>query len=120
MKTKTKCIEYLRDKGFTEDFTSAPEFRIHTSSNKTYKPHELKISSYFQCTAEESPEENSVVFGIETNDGKKGILVDHENEALGEKISEFIHVVNVARRKNKKYRFLHPVQWLFRFPFSKN
>jgi hypothetical protein len=61
-----------------------------------------------------------VVFAIETNDGKKGILVHHENEAMGEKISEFIHVVNVARRKNKKYWFLQPVQWLFRFPFSYN
>jgi hypothetical protein len=120
MKTKIKCIEYLRDKGFTEDFTSAPEFRIHTSGNKTYRPHELRISSYYQCATEESSDQNSVVFAIETNDGKKGILIDLENEALGEKISEFIHVVNVARRKNKKYKFFQPVQWLFRFPFSRN
>jgi hypothetical protein len=120
MKTKIKCIEYLRDKGFTEDFTSSPRFRIHTASNKTYRPHELKISSYYQCTSEETLEKDSVVFAIETNDGKKGILVDQEYEAMNEKISEFIHVVNVARKKNKKYWFLQPVKWLFRFRFSYN
>jgi hypothetical protein len=121
VKSRNECIEDLRKRGFTEDFGPSAEFGIHyIVSNKTYRPHELRISAFYHCVEEKEEKEDSVVYAIETNDGKKGILIDNNREFLDDRVSEFIHVVNMARQRSKRYKFLLPVQWLFRIPFSTN
>lgn len=120
MKYKTECIELLRKRGFTEDFTAAPRFSVHSKPNKTYKPHELKISGFYHCMEAENQPDDSVVYAIETNDGRKGILIDNNREYLDDRVSEFIHVVNIARQRSKRPWYMGPVEWVFIKPFFSN
>jgi hypothetical protein len=118
METQSECIENLRKKGFTEEFVSERSFCVR--SKKVYRPHEVKVSGFYQYPGDQTDASYSVLMALETIDGKKGILVARSGENLDKQISEFIHVVTLARRRNKKYKFLLPMQWFFKFKFSVN
>jgi len=120
METKTECIQNLRRKGFTEDFTPGNAYDILLDFEKTYKPHEIKISAFYQCIQENKDEDNLVLFAIETSDGKKGILMDNTRSGDKDTISVFIHAVVQARIKNKRSWLSHPMKKLFKSAFSAN
>jgi hypothetical protein len=120
METKIQRIEDLRKKGFTENFTPCTAYQIITEHNRIYKPFEVKISSFYSGEEENDPAHSFILFAIETNDGKKGILMKEDCESPGEHISAFINTVKLARQKNKKSWFRQPMQRLFKVSFSSN
>jgi hypothetical protein len=120
METKVQRIEDLRKKGFTENFSPCNAYYIINENKKVYKPFEVKISSFYTGEEENDPNQNFVLFAIETNDGKKGILVEEHCERPGEKIAGYLNTVKLARKKNKKSWFLQPMSKLFKISFSSN
>lgn len=119
MELELEYIQNLRKKGYTEDFTSNSTYSFLFNSSRMYKPHEFKIAAYYKYPGSEAGE-NCILFAIETNDGKKGILLDNCGEEAEEKISRFIHAVTEARLFSKRHWFFCSVQNLFRFRFSSN
>jgi len=117
MEMELEYIQNLRKKGYTEDFTSTPSYDILFNCEKIYKPRDLKIAAYYKYPADVNGD-NYVLFAIETNDGKKGILIDNCGASIDDKVSQFIHIVNVARMRSKRFKFFEPVQNLFRLKFS--
>lgn len=83
-----EAIEELKKRGFTANF----EFLDHTfrdvSSGRTFKADELTIVEHYRFEGVSDPDDMSVVYAIESDDGRKGIVADafglYANASLGE------------------------------------
>ncbi|MCW3078473.1 MAG: hypothetical protein JWO32_3082 [Bacteroidetes bacterium] len=120
MDSKIQYIENLRRRGFTENFTTSASYTILTDHKKIYEPRELKISSFYTYSAETDPKDYSVLYAIETIDGKKGILIEDHCESPDEKVENFINSIKTARQNHKKHWFINPIQKMFKVKFSMN
>jgi len=122
MDSKIKYLDSLRRKGYTENFapaaTSSPN--ILTDKKRSYKPGEIKIASFNTFSSDTDPNDFSVMYAIETIDGKKGVLVDEHCESPDAKVESFINSIKLAKQNNKKYWFMHPWQSMFKVKFSMN
>ncbi|HEX8658122.1 MAG TPA: hypothetical protein VF690_11325, partial [Hymenobacter sp.] len=62
--------------GFTQDFTVV-DGRLHTfdsSTDKTYAPEEVTIVDFYRFEGESNPDDMSILYAIETNDGVRGTI----------------------------------------------
>lgn len=76
MNTLSEAITVLREDGYNEDFKMVREGLGFKNSEKIYKPSELIIKRVYRFEGISDPADMSVVYAIETNDGKKGIFID--------------------------------------------
>jgi hypothetical protein len=120
MDSKLQYIESLRRKGYTETFTSTASYNILADQKRIYQPADVKVTSFYTYEAETEPKDYSIMYAIETNDGRKGILVDDHCESPDDRVEKFINSIKVAKEYNKKHWFLHPMQKLFKVKFSMN
>ena len=72
----TYAIEDLKSKGYTEDFNQKEKYLECKGNQKTYKPEDFTITHTYRFEGMSSAGDNSVMYGIETADGTKGLLVD--------------------------------------------
>jgi hypothetical protein len=66
----------LTKDGFTQDFT-VTNGRLHTmsnDSNKTYGPEEVTIVDFYRFEGESDPDDMSILYAIEANDGIRGTI----------------------------------------------
>ena len=93
MTTLTSLIETAVNKGYTDNFRVekdglyAPETQIH------YLPNEVKIDNFYRFEGASDPQDNAILYCIETHDGIKGTVVDSYGAAADELITNFIKEV---------------------------
>jgi hypothetical protein len=66
----------LTKDGFTQDFTVV-EGRLQTigsDSDKSYAPDEVTIVDFYRFEGESNPDDMSILYAIEANDGVKGTI----------------------------------------------
>lgn len=93
MDTLVECMAVLRERGYSHNFTATKEDTILDDAKKEYKPHEVKISSFYRFEGESDPGDNSILYAIETNTGEKGVLVNSYGPTSDTKITKFIEQV---------------------------
>lgn len=71
--TVLEAIKQLRDLGFMVDFNIAGN--ALTVNDAAYDCDDFEISEIFRYEGDSNPDEESTVYGIESKDGVKGILV---------------------------------------------
>lgn len=64
-----------------------------TSDQKFYSPTDVKISNFYRFEGYSDPNDNSILYLIETADGRKGTLIDSYGAYAENKLSEFIKSV---------------------------
>lgn len=77
--TVLEALNDLKEKGFTHDFN------LHTEAIKT-NPKEFTVAHVYRYEGDSDPDEESVVYGIISISGKKGVFVsgfsaNSDNEA---------------------------------------
>jgi len=66
----------LNQDGFTQDF-NVVDGRLQTignDSNKSYAPDEVTIVDFYRFEGESDPDDMSILYAIEANDGVKGTI----------------------------------------------
>ncbi|MBO2008296.1 hypothetical protein [Hymenobacter negativus] len=66
----------LNKDGFTQDF-NVVDGRLQTignDSNKSYAPDEVTIVDFYRFEGESDPDDMSILYAIEANDGVKGTI----------------------------------------------
>lgn len=119
MDPKLQYIENLRKRGYTETFTTSASQHVVTNHNKTYPPADLKINSFYTYSPESDPKDYSVLYAIETSDGKRGILINEHCEKPDDTVESFINSIKQAKQ-NKKTWYKQPLEKMFRVKFSMN
>lgn len=71
--TVLEAIKQLRAAGFTVDFNL--ERNALSANSNHYHKDDFEITEVYRYEGDTSPDEEATVYGIESNDGTKGILV---------------------------------------------
>ncbi|WP_296144077.1 hypothetical protein [uncultured Flavobacterium sp.] len=71
--TVLEAIKQLRDAGFMVDFNISGN--ALTVNDAAYDVAEFEITEVYRYEGDSNPDEESTVYGIESKDGVKGILV---------------------------------------------
>jgi hypothetical protein len=73
--TLSQAINALTLHGYEEGFKADDTKITTTHSDKEYLPNELKIVHTYRFEGMTNPQDDSIVFAIEADDGVKGTLV---------------------------------------------
>lgn len=71
--TVLEAIKLLRSAGFTVDFNI--EKNTLSANSNQYHMDDFEITEVYRYEGDSSPDEEATVYGIQSNDGTKGILV---------------------------------------------
>jgi hypothetical protein len=71
--TVTEAVEGLRNRGYTLDFNLLENCLI--CNNQKFSPSDFEIVEVYRFEGNSDPADEAVVYAIESNNGKKGILV---------------------------------------------
>lgn len=74
--TLSEKINELKNEGFIEDFDIKDDAIVNYKHKTSYNTDQVSILQHFRFEGETNPSDSSIIYVIETNDGKKGTLVD--------------------------------------------
>lgn len=98
MSTLSEAINHAVKDGYTEDFKYEGG-GLTTGHGGSYAPEDVKITNFYRFEGYSDPAENSILYVIETNDGKKGTLVDAYGAYSDAKLANFIRAVEEISKK---------------------
>jgi len=102
LNTMVDCVNSLVLQGFNEDFKAREAGLESLSTHKMYKPEEVKILNFYRFEGDSDPADNSILYAIETADGKRGTLVDAYGPYADSKVTKFIHQVEEIQKKTDR------------------
>lgn len=104
LKSLSEISNKLVLKGYDDDFKISEEGDTLKSlrTEREYKPEELNIINFFRFEGQSDPNDMSILYVIETNDGVKGTLVDAYGPYSDRKLAEFITHVEAFHKKTEK------------------
>jgi len=104
MTDEQKCINHLEAHGYTDQFKVEKKCLISvTDSKKKYKPSDLKCVNFYRFEGVSDPGDMSIVYAIETGDGKKGTLTDGYGTSSDDDTGEFMKLVDVSKQVAKTW-----------------
>jgi hypothetical protein len=102
MKTLSQCFNKLVRDGYEEDFKVNEKGLFSLRTEKTYRPDQVRIANFFRFEGASDPDENAILYAIETNDGVKGTLTDAYGTYADPRVSKFIQQVENISKKTVK------------------
>jgi hypothetical protein len=93
-------MEILQEKGFTEEFQITSKGLKALNSGNIYKPDDLKILEHYRFEGITNPDDEAVMYAVETKDGLKGIIVDAFGIYANIELSDFMKNVEDLTVKN--------------------
>jgi len=70
------AIRKLQEEGYTEDFNLCNAGVENKTKKKVHTASELNVVKYYRFEGESNPDDNTVLYVIETASGDKGLLLD--------------------------------------------
>jgi hypothetical protein len=98
MQTLSEITNDAFARGYTENFKVVASGLSTADGKMTYNPQHITISDFYRFEGLSDPQDNSILYIIETNDGKKGTLIDIYGPDADAKISSFIRQVDVIQK----------------------
>jgi hypothetical protein len=102
MKSLTTCLNQIVNEGYTEDFKVTDTGLESLHKQGIYEPGQIHIINYFRFEGESDPDDNAILYVIETDDGKKGTLIDAYGIYNDPKVSRFMKDVEDIHKKTIK------------------
>src|ERR1700754_3060138 len=76
LKSMVTCLSKVVNDGFKEDFKATDEGLKSVTTDKLYLPEQVRVINFFRFEGFSDPDDNAVLYLLETSDGLKGTLVD--------------------------------------------
>ncbi len=92
------CLKRLEEKGYTDQFRVEKGRLVSLGDKKKYKPKDVMAANFFRFEGISNPDDMSVLYAIETCDGRKGTLVDAYGLYADEHTGEFMKEVEVHKK----------------------
>lgn len=92
-----KCLNKLEAKGFSDQFKMQSGRLLCVENNKEYNPHDLKAVNFYRFEGQSDPDDMSILYAIETNDGHCGTLVDAYGLYADKEIGDFMRDVEIHK-----------------------
>jgi hypothetical protein len=100
MKTLSESVNESLEKGYTENFKVIPKGLCTEDEKSIYIPQDIAIANFYRFEGYSDPQDNSILYLIETKDGRKGTLIDVYGAEADARISSFIRKVEDISKKN--------------------
>jgi hypothetical protein len=98
MTDMVSCMNKLLKDGYTDQF-KIEKGKLKSMDDKTsYKPADLKLVNFYRFEGSSNPDDMSILYAIETNDGRKGTLVDAYGAYSDEATSKFMKEVEIEKK----------------------
>lgn len=95
-KNLLEAVNGLRSRGFTYDFHVENSCLHCEKISEKFAADDLTITEYYRFEGMSDPEDNSVIYAIESKQGHKGIIIDAYGAYADEHISAFLSNIKVA------------------------
>lgn len=90
-----EAVNGLRSRGYDYDF-HYEDACLHCSKiSEKFKSSDLKITEYYRFEGMSDPEDNSVIYAIQSNQGHKGIIIDAYGAYSDEQKTAFLTDIEV-------------------------
>ena len=99
MKSLATCLNKVMQEGYTENFKVTEEGLESLHKTNNYKPDQIHVVNFFRFEGQSDPDDNAILYVIETNDGTKGTLVDAYGVYTDPKVSNFMKDVETIQKK---------------------
>jgi len=99
MKTLSECIKNAVKEGYAENFKITSNGLSTENEQGAYQPDRVAIANFFRFEGYSDPQDNAILYLIETEDRKKGLLIDAYGAYADERISKFIRQVEDIQKK---------------------
>lgn len=99
MKSLATCVNRMITEGYTEDFKMTEQGLESLNKQKKYSPEQIQIVNFFRFEGMSDPDDNAVLYVIETMDGTKGTLIDAYGIYNDARIGHFIKDVERIQKK---------------------
>ena len=93
-----KCINKLEAEGYTDQYKVEKGKLTDLSNNKKYKARDVKAVNFFRFEGLTNPEDMSILYAIETSDGRKGVLIDAYGLYADDDTSAFMQEVEIFKK----------------------
>ena len=102
MKSLALLLNKMVLEGYEDDFKIADSGLRSLKTEKVYQPEHINIVNFFRFEGQSDPNDNTIMYVIETTDGLKGTLVDAYGPYADRKLAEFMnHVENMHKKTTK-------------------
>ncbi len=93
METLAEYLLEAMQQGYSGNFRVAGDRLIGWSAGKYYTSKDVSIVDFFRFESYADPQDSSILYLIETNDGLKGILMDAYGIYADSMISNFVNEI---------------------------
>jgi len=99
MKSLANCLNKMMQEGYTENFKVTEQGLESLHKHNNYRPDQIQVVNFFRFEGQSDPDDNAILYVIETNDGTKGTLVDAYGVYNDPKVSSFMKDVQTIQKK---------------------
>jgi hypothetical protein len=99
MTTLNQAIDNAVKRGYSENFKLATRGLTTETEDKFYTAQEVRIDDFHRFEGYSDPEDNSILYLIETADGKRGLLIDAYGAYADARVSKFVTAVEEIQKK---------------------
>ena len=96
-----KCMNQLEEEGYVDQFRVEKGKLLDLANNKKYKAKEVKAVNFYRFEGVSNPDDMSILYAIETSDGRKGTLVDAYGLYSDDETGEFLNQIEINKQTNK-------------------
>lgn len=90
MKTISQRLEEIKSDGYVVDFQFDASESVLKSNSNQYTSDKIEIVNEFRFEGPSNPDDMSILYLIETNDGTKGSIVDGYGISGSPELTEFL------------------------------
>jgi hypothetical protein len=93
------CLKKLETKGFTDHFSAKGTHIFCLNNEKVYYPADIDVLNYYRFEGPSNPEDMAILYAVETNDGRRGTLIDAYGYYACEEVGDFMIEVEKIQKK---------------------
>lgn len=95
----TEALKGLKSRGFTTNFEFLHNTFCAVESGRTFTPKELAIVEHHRFEGISDPDDESIIYAIETNDGLRGTIADAYGVYSNPKLEAFMEKVKMREER---------------------
>jgi hypothetical protein len=100
MKSLASLTNKMVLKGYDDDFKITDNGLKSLRTDKIYQPDQINIINFFRFEGQSDPNDNTIMYVIETSDGLKGTLIDAYGPYADRKLGEFMNQVESIQKRD--------------------
>ena len=94
-----KCLNKLESEGYTDQYRVENGKLCDLTNNKKYKAKDVKAVNFYRFEGISNPDDMSILYAIETSDGRKGTLVDAYGLYSDDDTGAFMNQIESIKKK---------------------